>query len=197
MVTRFRLLLITILVVILTLWALFSGAGGSGYPVKQEGDLDGDGIKEEYVLVDNCITVNEGGQSCWQSPTDWRVDGFTLGDADNDGTVNLVISLWKTGSFGSSKPFWHQGEDTSYKNHLFVLKMVADTLKPVWCSSNLDCPIVSFTVNDINDDGLNEVVVEEGKYRRVFGQRYAQDEDAPVRTTVWQWDQWGFKLLSR
>lgn len=76
----------------------------------------------------------------------------------------LVFSLWKKGSFGKIRPFWHTGDNDSYKNHLFVYKLEEDIFKPVWCSSDLDRPILSIDILDINDDGLYELVVNEGQY---------------------------------
>jgi len=46
----------------------------------------------------------------------------------------------------------------------------------------------------VEGNGLNELVVQEGQYRKVDGERYALDSKAPVRTTVWQWEEWGFRL---
>jgi hypothetical protein len=192
MVKRICLVAVPIILsLILAVW-VFSDQGGSASPVRGTGDLDGDGRIEEYLLADHRLRVQEEGQFIWQSPPEWSVDHFVLGDVDNDGTVNLAISLWKTGSFGEIKPFWQTGEDTSYKNHLFILKFTGDTFKPVWCSSDLDCPMVSFAICDVNGDGLNELVVEEGRYRKVRGNKYTLDAAAPLRTTVWQWEEWGF-----
>lgn len=171
---------------------LLSGTGDSFAMVRAEGDLDDDGRTEEYSLEDGVLTVREEAESLWKSPSDWHVDSFALGDADNDGTANLVMCLWKKGSFGEIRPFWHTGEDDSYKNHLFVYKLEGDTCKPVWCSSDLDRPILSLAIRDVNGDGLNELAVEEGQYRKAAGGRYAADPDAPALTTVWQWDEWGF-----
>ena len=175
---------------------MVSGAGGSGSPVTMIKDLDGDGDMEQYLLEGNCLTVREAGEFLWRSSPGWQVDSFSLEDADNDGTLDLTFSLWKRGSFGPYRPFWHQGADISYKNHLFVFKMVDNTFKEVWCSSNLDRPIAFFTIEDMNGDGLNELIVEEGMYRKVNGERYALDTEAPVRTTVWQWQEWGFREIS-
>lgn len=174
---------------------MFSVPADSASPVLASGDLDGDGRAEEYALVDNVLTVNEGGRLLWTSPQEWSIDGFSLGDADNDGTVNLVFSLWKKGSFGEIKPFWHKGEDLSYKNHLFVYKLVGDTPRPVWCSSDLSRPILSFDIKDDDGDGLNELIVEEGRYKKVSGKRYKADPDGDARITVWQWEEWGFTLI--
>ena len=171
---------------------MFAAPADSTSSFRTSGDLDGDGKAEEYVLENHVLSVNEGSQMLWKTPESWHVDGFSLGDADNDGKANLVFSLWKTGSFGKSKPFWHDGEDVSYKNHLFVYKLESDGFKPVWSSSDLYRPILSFDINDSNGDGRNELVVREGQYKKVAGDRYTTDPGAEPRTTVWQWDEWGF-----
>lgn len=150
-------------------------------------------MPEEYLLADHRLTVKEGEGLIWQSDQEWAVDHFAIGDPDNDGTDNLIISLWKKGSFGAIRPFWMTGEDNSYKNHLFLLKFANKTFQAVWCSSDLDCPIASFDVGDADGDGLFELVVQEGRYRETNGDRYALDPDIPVRTTVWRWEEWGFR----
>jgi len=183
-----------ILAVLLTVFFLLTDTGGSGSRTRAVGDLDGDGMTEEYILVDHHLIVREGEKYLWRSPSDWCVDNFALGDVDHDGTVNLALTLWKTGSFGSIKPFWQTTEDTSYKNHLFVYRLKDKAMKQVWCSSDLDRPIVSFKIRDVDGDGPS-LVVEEGKYRKMSGERYALDKKAPVRTTVWRWDEWGFRLI--
>ncbi|MDD2497708.1 MAG: hypothetical protein PHY90_06205 [Desulfitobacteriaceae bacterium] len=195
MVKRTGLWMGIILFLILTPCLIYFGAGGFGSSLCAEGDLDSDGIREEYILDGQTLTVREGAELLWQSPKDWAVDNFDLGDADNDGTVNLVITLWKAGSFGTIRPFWKTGADASYKNHLFVFKMQNNTFKPVWCSSDLDRPIISFTIRDVNDDGLEELVVEEGEYRKMLGERYVINLHGQIRTTLWQWEEWGFRMV--
>lgn len=199
---RFALGLGAVLILLLAILPLLSGPGESSPPVRAAGDLDGDGKAEEYLLRDGVLSAREGDptagkgfQDLWESSPDWHVDSFALGDADNDGKTELVISLWKKGSFGEIRPFWHTDTDDSYKNHLFVYRLQEDTYIPVWCSSDLDRPILSFALRDVNGDGLNELVVEEGQYCRTAGERYAPDPNGPVRTTVWQWEEWGFRLL--
>lgn len=171
---------------------LFVLAGDSVSAVRAVGDLDGDGAPEAYSLAGGRLTVTEGRRILWRSDRDWRVDGFVLGDIDNDGAGELTLSLWKTGSFGTIKPFWHTGEDASYKHHLFVFRLREDTFRSVWCSSDLAHPIVSFAIRDVDGDGLNELVTREGRYRKVSGEGYALDPAQPSRTTVWRWDRWGF-----
>lgn len=175
--------------------AMFSTPADSASSVRASGDLDSDGKMEEYILENSVLSVKEEGLPIWKSSEGWHVDGFSLGDVDNDGTVNLVFSLWKEGSFGKAKPFWHEGGDVSYKNHLFVYKLEGNTFRPVWCSSDLFRPIVSFDIKDADGDGLNDLVVLEGQYKKVSGERYTTDPDSEARATVWQWEEWGFHKI--
>ncbi|MHC1723253.1 MAG: hypothetical protein AB9836_08635 [Aminipila sp.] len=159
-----------------------------------KGDLDGDGITEEYALTQHVLTITEGSKILWTSPESYQIDDFVLGDIDNDGKDNLVICLWKKGSFGKFRPFWHTEENIDYKNHLFVYELQGKRFRSVWCSSDLDRPILSFSIQDVNGDRLNELVVEEGQYKRISKDKYAIDPNGLVRNTVWKWDQWGFYL---
>jgi hypothetical protein len=184
---------LTVLLLLIAI-LLFSGSRNSCTPIRAEGDLDGDGAAEEYVLADHVLTVKEGAQQLWQSPKGYHIDSFALGDVENRGKETLVVSLWKKGSFGEMKPFWHKDKDEDYKNHLFVYQLQDNVFKQVWCSSNLDRPILSFSIRDINGDGLNELIVEEGQYKKTSGEKYAADPKGKRRTAIWQWEEWGFRL---
>jgi len=39
------------------------------------------------------------------------------------------------------------------KNHLFIFDLVNGAIKPVWQSSNLDCPNRSVELADLDGDG--------------------------------------------
>lgn len=181
-------------ILLLTVLASFSALKNGYRPSTVLADLDDDGTAEEYCLVNHSLFVREGNKVLWQSPPDWCVDNLALGDIDNDGNINLIITLWKTGSFGPVQPFWQETENRSYKNHLFVYRLSENILRAVWCSSDLDRPIVSLAVRDGEGDSRRELVVQEGQYRKKAEERYALDPWGPVRTTVWQWEEWGFRL---
>jgi len=159
-------------------------------------DLNRNGVQERYVLCRGRLLVTEGTGTLWQSPAAWRVDDFTLGDADNDGTVELLLSVWRRGSFGRHRPFWFRGEDAGYKNHLFVYRLAEDTVKPVWLSSNLDRPVISMAVKDVDGDRENELVVQEGTYRSLRGEVYTADT-RNARTVILRWDEWGFTVCNK
>lgn len=149
-------------------------------------DLDQDGMLEDYFLQDGKVKVETGSQTIWQSPEDWWVDDFFLGDSNNDGIYDLNLLVWKAGSFGPSKPFWMTGEDKSIKNHLFIFKLVNGFFKPVWQSSNLDRPNYEAALEDLDGDGKNELVVTEGSYA----------DPGERQVSIWKWNGWGFSRIS-
>ncbi|RJQ26923.1 MAG: VCBS repeat-containing protein [Peptococcaceae bacterium] len=149
-------------------------------------DLDGDGMDESYSLQEGKLRIETGSRTIWQSPDEWWVDDFLLGDADNDGIPDLNLLVWKAGSFGPHKPFWITAEDKSVKNHLFIFNLVHGAVKPVWQSSNLDRPNYGIALADIDKDSKNELIATEGDYA-----------DPEVRqVSVWRWNGWGFSRVS-
>ncbi|HHY74690.1 MAG TPA: hypothetical protein GX497_15975 [Bacillus bacterium] len=145
-------------------------------------DLDGNGIKEEFALRDGKITVKADSRLIWQSPKNWWVDYFFLGDTNNDGISELNLLVWKEGSFGSQKPFWIEEEDTEVKNHFFIFKLEQGDMKPVWQSSNLDFPNYCADNINFNSDGETELLTVEGSYTDPYKRE----------VTLWKWDGWGF-----
>jgi len=156
-------------------------------PVKtRDFDLDTDGTTEHYLLQDGRIGVAVGSRKIWRSPGEWWVDDFILGDVTGDAVPDLIISVWKAGSFGRDKPFWVGGEDSRVKNHLFIFDLVGGSFKPVWQSSDLDRPNHGLSLEDVEGDGLNELIALEGDY----------DDSTVQQTTVWRWNGWGFSMVS-
>ncbi|WP_324822413.1 hypothetical protein [Sinanaerobacter sp. ZZT-01] len=190
----FRLKAAKIFLLLLIIFLFCPGSKNSLPHIYAEEDLNGNGIKEEYFLSNHTLSVKEADKEIWKTPQNYYVDSFSLGDINHDGNMNLVISLWKKGSFGELKPFWHTEKDEDYKNHLFVYQMQDSTFKSVWCSSNLDRPILFFEIKDQDEDGLNELIVEEGVYKKMIGNYYTPNTNGTTRTAVWKWDEWGFSL---
>jgi len=190
----FRLKAAKIFLLFLIIFLFFPGSKNSLPRIYEEGDLNGNGIKEEYFLSNHTLSVKEADKEIWKTPQNYYVDSFSLGDINHDGNMNLVISLWKKGNFGGLKPFWHTGKDDDYKNHLFVYQLQSSTFKSVWCSSNLDRPILFFEIKDQDKDGLNELIVEEGVYKRIIGNYYTPNTNGATRAAVWKWNEWGFSL---
>jgi poly-gamma-glutamate synthesis protein (capsule biosynthesis protein) len=151
----------------------------------EQADLDGDSIKETYTLENGQLMIAENSKILWQSLSDWWIDDFVLADSNNDGIIDINLSVWKPGNFGPSKPFWIKENDMSIKNHFFVLDLVGDTIKPIWQSSNLGVPNCEFTFADIDGDRKNDLITFEGDY--------SQKPDCKGDyLAVWKWNGWGF-----
>lgn len=147
-------------------------------------DADADGVAEEYRLSDGTLEIFEN-RTIWKSPEGWWIDHVAISDVTGDGKPDINLSVWKEGSFGSSRPFWIKENDRDVKNHYFVFSLEQEKMKAVWQSSSLTVPNCSFQFVDIDGDGDNELIAEEGDYR---------DWPAciPKVKTIWGWNGWGF-----
>jgi len=148
-------------------------------------DLNNNLILENYILENGRMVIMENSKIIWQSPNNWWIDDFVLADSNNDGIVDMNLSLWKSGNFGMSKPFWVKENDLSVKNHLFILDFVDGTMKQVWGSSNLETPNCEFDFADVDGDRKNDLIVVEGDY----SQKLKCDGNY---VAVWKWNDWGF-----
>lgn len=157
-------------------------------------DIDNNGMREDYVLKNYRLQAVEGNHLIWHSPVDWQVKQVKLADADNDGRIELVMIVWKKGSFGNSRPWWVKKQDDQQLScHLFMYRIAAGRMKAVWCSSALEYPIKQIDILDVNGDRLNELKVQEipgyGPFNRlrlwISGSHKSQ----------WTWNGWGFERI--
>ncbi|NLW06504.1 MAG: VCBS repeat-containing protein [Clostridia bacterium] len=160
--------------------------GGCNLVKEESFDLDGDGLAEKYALEQGRLVVSGAAGLIWQTPQEWWVEDFALGDASNDGRPDLNLSVWKEGSFGPYRPFWVAEEDRSVKNHLFIFNLVGGSFKPLWQSSNLARPNYRIALADIEGDGNSELLALEGHYASPWLRQ----------VNLWRWNGWGFTCLT-
>lgn len=153
-------------------------------------DLNQDGRTEIYVLANQRLLIAFDKTIVWRSPPDWRVTSFHVADVTHDSQPDMLLLVWKKGSFGQARPFWHTGRDTSLTCHLYVFNLIDRHLKPVWMSSALDRPIDSMTITDIDGDGRNELLVAEGCYWWQLFSGSCGSRAGDV--AAWRWQDWGF-----
>ncbi|MEN6350615.1 MAG: hypothetical protein ABFD08_14615 [Syntrophomonas sp.] len=157
------------------------------------GDIDRNGNQEEYLLKNQQLQVFENNHLIWHTPGEWQVNQIRLADADNNEQTELLLVIWKKGSFGKSKPFWFKGPDDKYTCHLFLYRLLSGRMKEVWCSSALVNPIIKLDVKDTDADGLNELNVREGPQT---GFAYPLRKLFSHQNTTWIWNGWGFTRKS-
>lgn len=124
-------------------------------------DLDGDRKFELTLIWRGRAYLIKHRRIVWQSDPSWKVERVAFGDANNDGQTELLLSLWKFGSYGSSLPFWLKENTKEWGNHLFLYQWQEGKLKMLWGSSTLDEPIKEMLVGDFDKDGQNELKVLE------------------------------------
>lgn len=151
-------------------------------------DTDKNGVGETYLLENGRVKVQEGDRLLWQSSPDWHVEQILVADADNDGSEELLMVLWKHGSYGKVRPFWHKGDDNAYSCHLFMYRLCAGRMKAIWCSSALDKPILK--VNALTGTKYTILEIQEGFVGNSLP--YPLNKAFKPQPTTWQWQGWGF-----
>ena len=182
---KFVAVLAVVLILLLVRFLFFSDKPEQ----KETYDLNNDGIMEKYHLTGGKLTITQPGAIDWSSPPEWNIQSFVVDDVTGDNEPELVMVLWKRGSFGRHKPMWNgQKKDTKYSCHLFLYQISNNKMISRWCSSALDKPIRSFSVQR-DSTGNSYLAVVEGRYSfyccghvLFLGKQY----------TDWAWKQWGF-----
>lgn len=86
-----------------------------------------------------------------------------VGDVDNDGHDEELVVLEKRGYYGDDLPFWLDENIDDYGNHLFVYKMETPEPELQWASSTISYDVYALEIIDIDNDGKNDLVVNDGQ----------------------------------
>ena len=110
-------------------------------------DLDGDGSGETLCLERRTFLLSRGDRELFCTPRSWKVEDYLHGDINGDGEEELLLLVWKRGSYGASKPFWAR-EENGYSQHIFIYRWARGALRPVWMSSALRPRVKSWSLDD-------------------------------------------------
>ena len=139
-------------------------------------DLDSDGVSETAEVKKGRLKIDSGGNELFISDPGWHIIEQSIFDIDHDGGPEVVLLLWKRGSFGSERPFWDQSNSFGFSRHIYILKMKdAEKIDPLWMSSD-----IGFAADSISSDADGRLIVSE----------------ASGETTVWEWQGFGLTLVS-
>ena len=113
----------------------------------------------------------------YEAPDEWRVSDCFCFDVDHDDEYEVVMVVWKRGSFGNHKPFWHDDKDDEWTQHIFIYDwdITRETrLRPIWMSSKIGIRAKTIFIDE--DDRIHLI-------------------DDKGEETVWQWINWGLTLM--
>ncbi len=118
-------------------------------------------------------------QPLYKSNHEWLVIDCMIFDIDHDQNDEILLHVWKKGSFGEYQPFWREKDNkTIYSEHLFIYEWDisrADRLDPKWMSSAM--PVTG-----------EQVIAEEN------GDILILSHDG--NKTLWRWEEWGLILVT-
>lgn len=139
-------------------------------------DLNSDGSTEKLVLKDRRMSVLQNGREIWTTDKGWETADFLIGDIDGNGRTELLLLVWKRGSYGSSRPFWVEEDERGYSQHIFIYRWKDGDLRPLWMSSRLRPEVRDW---QMNAEGHLQILTS---YKR---------------ETLWGWRSWGLERLDQ
>jgi poly-gamma-glutamate synthesis protein (capsule biosynthesis protein) len=135
-------------------------------------DLTGDGVPEQVRLAGEQVFVSQNGVEVWRGLPQWRVLDLALGDPNDDGRQEILLALDRPDPEGIAR------------SHPFIVGYREGAYRVVWGGSAVADPIREVELDDVDGDGVQELIVLE-----------ARGEDRVV--AVWRWHGWGFSLIWR
>jgi poly-gamma-glutamate synthesis protein (capsule biosynthesis protein) len=131
-------------------------------------------------------------QTVWSTAPDWRVTGYSVGDANGDGKPDLIYTLWK------HRQTWERPPDGGMRvnpdggdilPHIFINSWARGALNPLWQGSPRPEPILSAVSAPIGPGGKPLLATLESSDSTV--------ERAPGLITLWDWSGgFGYELAS-
>jgi hypothetical protein len=141
------------------------------------------------TLAKGSLAIREGSALIWRSDEKWWIEDFEIADPARLEKSCLVMTVWKEGSFGKTRPFWIAKNDCKIEQHFFVFMPRKGKIQALWQSSRLPRPILEFASTDLDSDGADEIVTLEGEYD---GSGFAAKASPTVDASLWKWKGWGF-----
>jgi len=124
------------------------------------------------------VKVSYNGEIVWKTKADWHVQDLIIKDIDRDGNEELIMLVWKHGSFGERKPQWVKRNDIRLEQHIFIYQWDSNRetkIKPIWMSSSIGKNVYSIA-NGVADS----IIINEN--------------DTP---NSWVWQDFGLKIVGR
>ena len=147
-----------------------SNAGGSAQDGVGAGDVSG-------KAAGAGDKSGGAGAVLWETQADWFVQDMLVKDIDRDGADELILLVWKHGSYGDRMPFWEEKNDKELHQHIFIYKYdpkKENKVRPLWMSSQI---LYEIEYISSGKDSFLDVTDHEGT------------------TRTWIWQDFGLKLV--
>jgi len=169
---------------------------GLTIPTNTPLDLDKDGSPESVTLQEGKVEIQSDGQPVWSSPSNWEVAQAETTDLNHDGSPEIALLLWRQFAPWPIDAYIPQpGRIADFHNrnnrscHLILIGWSRGVYRELWAGSALADPLFDITPIDLDHDGQQELAALESRYDAPFFEANA--------ITVWEWNGFGFTLLSR
>ena len=136
---------------------------------------------QAYVTLEGRrITVRDGGKDgavVWRTQGDWFVQNLVVKDIDQDGRDEMILLVWKHGSYGNHMPFWEKKNDKELRQHIYIYKYDEkreSKIRAIWMSSQITYEITSISSGE---------------------KSFLNVTDRTGNTRVWTWREFGLKLV--
>ena len=154
--------------------------GRTGQWPEKNPEEEGNTVTESAAisLHKKCFILSDStGKEFFRSEDGWRVSDYIVGDIDHDEEDEIVLLVWKIGSYGHFKPIWVAEDDNRWTQHIFIYDYDPTNetrMSALWKSSEMGIEAAGFSLDE--DEKLH-IITPEGD------------------DTVWYWDRWGLTLV--
>ena len=136
-------------------------------------DADNDEEDESVRLSARRLSIKDEDHS-FKTEYGLKIQDVYVRDIDRDGENEVIILVWKRGSYGDHKPFWVEEDDRDFSQHIFIYKYADERLNGVWMSSDIGRPV---------------------RYMRMDEEDHIHLYEKDGKETVWMWGSWGLVLI--
>ncbi len=151
-----------------------SKAVGSSISGGSESDDDGETAVEQFRVclrnrrmsvygdtgIDSESLSDTGSNSenlVYQTRIGLKVSDVCVGDLDGDGYDEIILLLWKRGSYGTSHPYWQKNDLHRFSQHLFIYTLRGGEITPWWFSSAIGIRAADISLT-AHPDGKRQMV---------------------------------------
>ena len=131
-------------------------------------------ISAQIHLRNRRARILKDSELLYASQLTWRVFDAFAADLDEDGSDEIILLVWKHGSYGTSAPFWEKRDDLSFSQHVFIYHFRNGAVTPYWMSSAVGMQITGASMD---------------------AERRLHLTNTSGMETVWAWEGWGLKFV--